>query len=207
MAPKDKNERLELAKAISAVTIKQDGFMKAVECLNNLNSEVITNLDLEIETRKKSLQDLKDEMTKYQKDKQIEIDQFIAEYKYEAATKILKENKEVAIKKEKLDSLNKEIEDLKEEDEEEIADKLKEQKSTLEKGHHFAKTTLTLEHKAEIAQLNAQTQQKDKEIEILNKTIMNLQTEVGAQRELSKQIAEASARSAPINQSFGRGTS
>ena len=63
--------------------------------------------------------------------------------------------------------------------------------------------TKDLNHKAEIAELIAQNKQQLKEIEFLNKLIVNLTNEVSEQRNLTKEIAKASSK-AKINQSFNK---
>ena len=55
--------------------------------------------------------------------------------------------------------------------------------------------TMELTHKANNAQLLAQVDQQKKEILVLNSTIENLKSELKEQRELTKQVAQASAKS------------
>ena len=61
--------------------------------------------------------------------------------------------------------------------------------------------TKVLNHKAEIAEIMAENKQQLKEIEFLNKLIINLTNEVSEQRTLTKEIAQASSK-AQIKQSF-----
>lgn len=63
--------------------------------------------------------------------------------------------------------------------------------------------TMDLTHKATNAQLVAQVEQQKKEIAILNSTIEGLKSEMREQRELTKQVAQASSKS-QINQTIGK---
>lgn len=62
---------------------------------------------------------------------------------------------------------------------------------------------MDLTNKASNAQLTAQVDQQLKEIKVLNSTIENLKSELKEQRELTKQVAQASAKS-QISQNFGK---
>ena len=63
--------------------------------------------------------------------------------------------------------------------------------------------TMDLTHKANNAKLVAQVEQQQKEIAVLNSTIENLKSEMKEQRELTKQVAQASSKS-QINQTIGK---
>jgi len=63
--------------------------------------------------------------------------------------------------------------------------------------------TMDLTHKATNAAITAQVDQQKREIQVLCNTIENLKSELREQRELTKQVAQASAKS-PIQQSFGK---
>lgn len=63
--------------------------------------------------------------------------------------------------------------------------------------------TIDLKHKAASAQLVAQVEQQKKEIMVLNDTIANLKFELKEQRELTKEVAQASSKS-QINQTIGK---
>jgi len=63
--------------------------------------------------------------------------------------------------------------------------------------------TMDLTHKASNAQLVAQAEQQKKEIKVLSDTIENLKSELREQRELTKQVAQASSKS-QITQTIGK---
>lgn len=144
--------------------------------------------------------------------KNIKIDtaQEIKEFKINACN-------EIAIKNDyKLVSLNeyekhehelKNIKDKLEEYEKSFNDKLIEkietEKILLQEKQKQDLITKELNNKANNADLIAQNKHQLKEIEFLNKQIINLTNEVSEQRNLTKEIAKASSK-AQINQSFNK---
>lgn len=64
-------------------------------------------------------------------------------------------------------------------------------------------TTIELTHKANNASTQAQVEQQKKEIQVLQQTIDNLKSELREQRELTKEVAQASSR-AQITQTIGK---
>lgn len=64
-------------------------------------------------------------------------------------------------------------------------------------------TTLELTHKANNATIHAQVEQQKKEIQVLQQTIDSLKSEIRDQRELTKEVAQASSK-AQITQTIGK---
>ena len=203
VASTKKNERLELAKAIQALSGKIDGLQQATQKVVDMNENTIKDLDLEIETRKKNFDDLKNDMKNYEKNERIRIDQELAEYKRNAAIDILKEFDDVPIDKDELDGLREELTELKADRKKELDDIIKDERKKADTGKNIALQNLELKHKADVAQLNAQVSQMTKEISSLNNMVDTYKGEITAQRELTRQIAD-SGRSAPITQTFGQ---
>jgi len=197
------SERLVLAKAINAVVAKQESFTKTIESLENLQRKILEEFDLKIDTKKKELAELTEKAKISKNHYRIEADQFLAEHKYTGAVKLLAEVGEIAIKKTDLDSLKKEIETLRTEKETEIKDIIKKERDSAHTGLKTALTNCDLKHKAETAVIQATIEQQKKEIKSLENVITNLQNEVGEQRKLTQQVAEAGRKSA-INQTFGK---
>ena len=75
-----KSERLTLAEAISSIVAKEEALIKSVDDLKQFQAETLSKLDLAIETKKTELAELEQNYMKIKKDKQIETDQFVAEY-------------------------------------------------------------------------------------------------------------------------------
>lgn len=135
---KTQSERLELAKAISNISAKQESFCKAVETLEKYKNEILVTLDLEIETKKKELEDMRESYSRLQKDGQIDTDQYLREYKYKGAVDILEEADEVPIKKKKLEKMELEIEQLREDRAAELEEIRKEERAQAKKNTDLA---------------------------------------------------------------------
>ena len=84
-----------------------------------------------------------------------------------------------------------------------IEEQVETQKKVIQDNCKHEITNMTLNHRAETAELIALTKQQEKEIAVLNTQIENMKYEIGEQRKLTKEIANASAKS-QINQSFGK---
>lgn len=191
------SERLELAKAISNITAKQESFNKAVETLEKYKNEILVTLDLEIETKKKELEDLKESYQRLQKDGQIDTDQFLREYKYKGAVDILTDAGEVPVPETRLKKMENEIELLRQDRTAEMEELRKEERVQARRNTDLAIRNCELTHKAESAELNAEVKQQSHEIDNLRSTIENLKVELAEQRKLTKDVAQAS-RAAPI---------
>ena len=178
--------------------------------------EKYTNKDKELDEKyKNKKKDLQQEHKRYCteieqdcKNKQIETAQQLKEYQIEACEKIASENNYnlIAIKdyEKILSERDFSLEKLAEYELSSanlIKEKIEMEKITLQEKLKQDTIMIDLNHKAEIADLKAQTKQQLKEIEFLNKLIMNLTNEVSEQRNLTKEIAIASSKS-QITQSF-----
>jgi hypothetical protein len=145
------------------------------------------------------------------KNEKIEAEQEIRKYKLEACEKISSDNdyKLVPLKEyENMDSECKELKERNGELESNMQDKIKErieiEKQIFDDKEKQSNLTNELNHKAEIAELTAQNKQQIKEIEMLNKIIVNLTNEVSEQRILTKEIAIATSYKPQITQSASK---
>ena len=197
------NSRLELAKAINGITTKQDAFIKAVDSFKDLTKESLEELNLKIESKQTEFDQLEQKYNTILKQKKIETDQELQEYKYEAAKTILKERSETPIAAEELKSMKTELESLKKDRAEELAALVEQEKKRGADALKAALNNNNLTHKAEIAEMKATVDQQRKEIESLHKTVENMKEEIAAQRQLTKEVAQAS-RQAPITQQIGK---
>jgi len=196
-----RSERLELAMAISSITTKQDAFIKAVETLDKYKTEILQNLDLEIESKKIELQDLEADFAKRKKSGQIETDQYLKEYQYKGVINLLENEDEEPIKKDRLKEMRDEIATLRTAQTGEL-DKVKhEERGKAKAAIDDALSRMELKHKAEIAQLSAEVTQQKKEIHTHELTIENMKNELAEQRKLTKDVAQA-GRAAPITQNL-----
>jgi uncharacterized coiled-coil DUF342 family protein len=196
-------DTLAFAKAINKLIQKQDDFSSAIKDLNNLKADTLTGIQLELKSKRDELDNLVKQYDVQKKDLEIKIDQECKEYSYQKATEILEERGEVAVDDEEYEELKESVDAVREELETEMEVKVKEQQ---QKGHQELSQALKnkqLEHKAEIATLTATVQQLTKERGTFETTIDNLRSEIAAQRELTKQVAQAGKQGA-ISQSFGK---
>lgn len=187
--------------AISSITTKQDAFIKAVETLDKYKTEILQNLDLEIESKKIELQDLEAEYIKRKKSGQIETDQYLKEYKYKGASQILEDEEEEPIRKDKLQEMRNEISTLRTAQTEELEKIKREERGKAKTSLDDALSRMELKHQAEIAQLSAEVTQQKKEIHTHELTIENMKNELSEQRKLTKDVAQA-GRAAPITQNL-----
>lgn len=200
---KSSSERLQLAQSIAKITSTQDSFAKAVEQMKDFSTEMLKNLDLEIDTKREELQRLENEFNNRMKDEQIKAEQALREFKYRGALEILKETDEVAINSEELAQLREKVSSADQRLQGELEKLRKEEKSSAQAAMSAALTNMNLTHKAEIAKITAENEQRVNDIENFKNTISTLQKEITAQRELTRQVAESS-RAAPIAQTFGK---
>jgi len=200
---KNESDTLAFAKAINKLIQKQEDFAKVIQEMNDLKAETLTNIQLELKTKREELDNLDKQFGTQKKDLQIKIDQECREYAYQKATEILEEHGEIAVNEDEYNELKDSVDTVKEELEAEMEEKLNQEKAEAKKALNQALLNKNLEHKAEIANLTATVKQLTKERETFESTISNLKSEIAAQRELTKQVAEASKQGA-ITQSFGK---
>lgn len=198
-----KSERLRLAEAIANFTKKQELFLEAHEQLKDYSDNIFKDLDLQIDTKQQELSELKYKYEHENSNLKIECDLNFKQYKYEAALKVLEDCDEVPIKTTELNSLKEELATLKAEFETKLKTGISAEQNNSHKALSAALTNAELKHKAETAEILAQSKQKEQQVLVLQATIDNLKAEISAQRELTKSVAEASQKGA-INQTFGK---
>lgn len=179
---KESNGNLELTRSIQKISKTQKEFMDAVNTLNSYTEETLHDLNLQIESKKNEIDNLEEEFKISKKKGTIDIDMFFEEYRYDGAVKILKGKGEEPIKSSELYNLKDKIETLGKSMDQEFEEILTKERSTCESALKAALSNAELKHKAEIA---------------------NLRDDISAQRELTKEVANAS-RQGTINQSFGK---
>lgn len=198
-----KEAHLTLAKNIANLTAVQSKFMKAVEEMSEFKVDAIQNFSLEIEAKKKEYEDLATQLSNAEIDGKTKCDQAIAKYKRDAAVKILTETEEIPIKKTEFEELQEQVVGLKRKRDEDLEALKADMESSHKKAISAIVTTQELKQNAELASLRAQVEQKDKEIAVHMNNIDNLRTEIKAQRELTKQVADA-GRQGQIHQTIGK---
>lgn len=196
-------ERKELTKQIESLVSKQDAFTKAVQGLENFKKECITDLDTDIELKKKELEELAKKYENDVIDGKTRTDQTLKKYEYEEAVKILEKHGEVPSFKEDIENYKNTIVQLKIEHEAGIKKVIDEEKKNSDSALKAVINNSTLKNAADNAELKARANQLENQVVMLNGTITNLQNELKCQRELTKDVAMAGKQGA-IQQTFGK---
>lgn len=248
------NDRVVIAKALNNYSNVSKEFTKALETWNQITTERVNEIIINIEVKKNEYdelinkkakeyndlmeqrekeytkkeseledkyknkkQDLEQdykmksiEMEQQIKNTKIETEQKIKEFQIIACEEIATKNNYVLVSQNDYEKLQAELQSMKEKISEiesnfndKLVEKIELEKNVLQDKLKQDTIAIDLNHKAEIAELNAQTKQQIKEIEFLNKLIVNLTNEVSEQRNLTKEIAKASSK-AQITQSFNK---
>ena len=198
-----KEAHLNFAKNIANLIATQGKFTKAVDDLKEFKDETLQNFNIEIEAKRKEYDDLASQLNNAEIDGKIKCDQAIAKYKRDAAVKILEETQEIPIKKAEHEDLVNQVSGLKRKRDEDIAALEKDLDVRHKKAIAVITSTQELKQNAELASLRAQVEQKDKETLVHLNNIENLRSEIKAQRELTKQVADA-GRQGQIHQTIGK---
>ena len=197
------NPRLEMAKAVNLFCSKIDALEKAYECIKGVTKETLTEFDLEIEAKKQEMDRLEEQDVYDRKRRKTEADLDLAEYRYEAAIKILDDRGEVAIPAKVLKEMQERLSKTTADSEAEMSKAIATEKALARAALENAVSRANLTNKADTAVLEATNATQLKEIETLKSNVKNLQNEIAEQRKLTAQIAEA-GRPAPISQQFGK---
>jgi len=199
MSKKIVSERLELTKAINNLSKCQTSFAEAVKTIEALNEETLTQLDLAINDKKNELDKLTGYFDIEKKNLQIALDQEIKQYGYDKAVEIVGAQDQTVIDNEILEQLQASSEA----NTDAIKEAVKEESDKGKIALASLKKHMELESKATMADLNAQVKQKEAECKNLYETINTLKEEIREQRQLTKQVAEASSKS-QISQVIGK---
>jgi len=197
------NPRLELAKALNTFGVKIEALDKAYEGIKSVTKDTLTEFDLEIEAKKQELDRMAEQDEHDRKRRKTEADLEIAEYRYEAASRILGERKEVAIPASILTEMKERLAKLTTDQESQVREAIAREKTSAKIALNSAVSHCNLTHKAETAVLEATNAQQLREIQSLRETIKEQKNEIAEQRKLTAQIAD-SLRAAPISQQFGK---
>jgi len=196
------NSNLELNKLVHKMISVEQDFLDNVKHFEQFKSDAIFSLDAELNDRKRKLSDLEESYQAEQKRRRIDIENEILKDKFEAAKKFLDQHNFVPIEKEKLAGL----ETAKNAAEEEARKAVEKEKEKSKRAVTEATKAQNLQHKAEIAQIEACVKQQDVQIAYLSNLLERKEKDVAAQIQLTKDVAEAS-RAGAIQQSFGSGSS
>jgi len=189
---------LAFTKAIQGVTKAQETFGKNVEGLETLIAETFAELELKLNAKQKELNALEEKFTHDERSKKLEVDLNVREHGYGAAVKILEERGEVAVPSVTYEELKRLYEELKTSRDSEVEAAVEREQERNNKHVAVLKQTLELKNQAEVAKVQAQLESQVVQIEVLNKTIDRITHDLEAQRSLTKDVAMAQAKAAPV---------
>jgi hypothetical protein len=206
-----KNLELEYMEKNKKLKSDYDELKKKME---SDNSDLRKKIESELADRSKKLEsefaDKKKVLTNTYEDAQIDIKRKIAEDKSKQCELYAKELKMKFVKEEEhkglVDQVSKAVQDFTElkksfdkQSDSVRAEELKKYQVLLKN----ETSTMDLTHRANNAGLQAQVEQQKKEIQVLQQTIEGMKAEIREQRELTKEVAQASSK-AQITQSIGK---
>jgi len=193
---------VEFPKAVSGLKKQQESFEKGVEtCRLLIDSQLEENI-LKIDHQNKQLELLDEAYEKKEKEHQenferqrkarrIDLDQEIKAYGYVKATELVQARNEVTIDSEKLQELRDELREAKSDHKEEVESAVKKEKEKAQRQLGHIQQTTKLQQEAAVAKVQAQLEQKNDQIEVLNQTIRGLKEELVAARELVGRVADS----------------
>ena len=186
-----KEPGLELPRAIKGVQKTQEGFMKAVAAVETLIQDVFEGLEMKLERKQRELSELDADFIRKKNANRIAVDQDLAAYGYEGALKILSQRGEKAVNAVEDEKLKSERETLSHRYQQSEQEAVEAEK---QRGHRHLQQmleTTKLQQEAAVAKVEAQLEQKDREIAVLRETITGLKEDLEKQRQLTKSVADA----------------
>jgi hypothetical protein len=210
---KETNESLDLSHKTQVKKLESD-YTEMTKKLKSEFDDLRKKTESDHVERSKKLEsefvDKKKALTNSYEDSQIDVKRKIAEDKSKQCELYAKELKMKYIKEDEhkvlLDQVQKALQDYNEL--KKSFDKQCDQVRLEESKKYITQlknetTTQELTHKANNATLQAQVEQQKKEIQVLQQTIDSMKGEIREQRELTKEVAQASSK-AQITQSIGK---
>ncbi len=203
-----------LMKPLHNLEKAQIAFSVAVEDYNNIKRESILELDFALEQKREELrlldreredkgQMLIEEMNQTKKRKRIDCDNDMAEYKRQSALQILQETKEIPILESKFTEMVTELDAMEQRHKGEVAKTVGKITSEAKKELDSQLRAKDLEHKSNTAMITAEVNQLKEQEKNYQKCIAMLEKQLDDQRQLTKEVAQASAKGA-IQQTIGK---
>lgn len=207
------SDRLQFAVAINNLTAKSEALVAALQEIQTFDREKIQSIEMKLEAKKKEYADMTQTLTaqyeQAQKDLENELidtkikqSQEIRQHGLTAANNLLQTMGMTSISGEKLNAMISELASIKEISSSALTKAVQDAQNQADARLERELSAIQLQHKAAIASLEAQVQQQVKEIRVLNDTISGLKHELSEQRQLTKEVAQASSKS-QISQNFG----
>lgn len=203
-----------LLKPLHQLEKAQIAFTAAVAEYNDIKRESILELDFALEQKREELRILDrqreeknkmivDEIDQTRKRKRIDCDNDLAEYKRQSAIRILEETGEIPILKSKYEEMVKKLEEQESVHKAEVAKITGKLTSDAKKDLDGQRKALDLEHKSRTASITAEVNQLKEQEKNYQKCIAMLEKQLDDQRQLTKEVAQASSKGA-IQQTIGK---
>lgn len=192
---KKNDDSLAIAKAIQVLAKHKESFAAAVHNCENLEADILGDLEMRINNKKKELADLEVQFEQDKKNRTVELDIELREHGYSSAISIIDKHNELAVSKVLYEKQQSELETLREGNKEQLEAAIKLTKDAAAQSHAMTKRTLELEKKAEMANMEAQLNTSKAQIDLLEKTIESLKQDLADQRDLTRSVAESASKS------------
>ena len=189
------NSELELIKYTQQLVKTQDTFSKVMDEYKNFIASQLQEQLTTIGYNEQRLHDLEKQYEAMKKDKQVELDLYVKEFKRQSIDKFLEEFKERAVLVEDYQRLITDNEQLRQDASQSIDKAVAEERARNKQTQEYTKRTLELQKNAEVAKVTAQLETQKEQIQFLYDTIDSLKKDINAQRELTKDVANAAGAS------------
>lgn len=187
------NIELELIKYTQQLVKTQDTFSKVMDDYKNFIASQLQEQLTTITYNEQRLKELEKEYDVTKKDKQVQLELYLREFKRQSIDTFLEEFKERAIAIDDYQRIISENERLRQDYSQAIKDAVDEEKQRNKQAQEHTKRTLELQKNAEVAKVTAQLETQKEQIKFLYETIDSLKKDINAQRELTKDVAMSSA--------------
>lgn len=194
--------RLQLSKNIASLVAGMEKFTEGVGQLAAFNEETIRDFDMQLDAKKVEFEELEHQFAVELKNKQIETDQTVKEYGYEAAKKTLADRGEVPVASAELEQLRAKVAAADEAQQQAVAGAVAKEKGDAKRGIEAAVNNCKLTHKAELAGLTAAVEQKEHEIKSLRGQMDDYKEQVVRLNETIKEVAASSSKA--VTQNIGK---
>lgn len=192
---------------------KKKEYKELCQCTEKEYKEKTHTLHKEYEEKNKNLSNSYSESNRDlqndYKNKQIEVTQKLKEFKLKGSLDVANEFNMTLLKTEEVKNLNdtisktqKELEELKKKFDSECTKVRGEERGRFEAELKRQKTEQELTYKTNTAEMKAQLDQQKREVQLLTNTIETLKAEIGEQRNLTIEIAQANSKG-QITQNIG----
>ena len=165
--------------------VQKDGKEFAETCLNDFEEKV--------KLKKRKIEDMEEDFKLQHKNKLLELSNSIKEAGYDKAVEILasRNPKEISVPETVYAALTAKITQLEREMKQSIAQEVGAHKSNLDREFKYNEETGKLRQATESAKIQAQLEQRDKHIVVLQDSLQTLKQEVNEQRKLTQSISES----------------